>query len=371
MKRIIFFLFVTVFICSCSKNALKQFQEGDTLGSYKTLYKKAKKDKLNRDERNLFKKVVSKLITEDSTEYYRLVAFEGFESDKKAYQLFSEMDERKEEIDRLNMYLKNYDFLDYKDYDQLSRNITEAMFVEADNLLTLSSSSGNRLDAQEAYEILEEMKNYHTYLDYEVDEMQDVALDLGIEYVLVNFVNRAFGNSFTIDKYSDFNDLDLYNSKWRVYHENQGFVQYICIADVIIDRARFFNNEIPNTQNYSKEIVTGHETQIDSSGKTTKTEITETVYATVTEREIRRTLTIEGEIEFRMLNGSRFDENISRSYSETIIDFSYTGDIRAIPNNVQNDINSNDSFSSDDNFFRILMDDFLESAGDIIKDVRY
>ena len=371
MKRIIFFLFVTVFICSCSKNALKQFQEGDTLGSYKTLYKKAKKDKLNRDERNLFKKVVSKLITEDSTEYYRLVAFEGFESDKKAYQLFSEMDERKEEIDRLNMYLKNYDFLDYKDYDQLSRNITEAMFVEADNLLTLSSSSGNRLDAQEAYEILEEMKNYHTYLDYEVDEMQDVALDLGIEYVLVNFVNRAFGNSFTIDKYSDFNDLDLYNSKWRVYHENQGFVQYICIADVIIDRARFFNNEIPNTQNYSKEIVTGHETQIDSSGKTTKTEITETVYATVTEREIRRTLTIEGEIEFRMLNGSRFDENISRSYSETIIDFSYTGDIRAIPNNVQNDINSNASFSSDDNFFRILMDDFLESAGDIIKDVRY
>lgn len=370
MKRLLLFSFLACFFFSCGKNALKQFQSGDTLGSYKTLYKKAKKEKLDRDEKRLFKKVISELITEDSLEYYRLIDYRSFESDKKAYVLFVDMDKRREEIDRLNIPLPNYSFLNYEDYDQLSKNITETMFVEADNLLNLSSQSGNRLDAQEAFKILEEMKFYHTASEYDLIGMQDIALELGIEHILVNFDNRSYNNSYLVNKYSDFDDLDLYNSQWKIYHDRQGFEQYLYIVDIIIRQARFYENTKSFTDNYTKDIVTGYETQTDTSGNTVRKEVIEKVYATVTRSEITRVLTIDGELEFRVVNGSRFDEDLERSYQENNVNYSYTGDIRAIPESVKDDLNSNSSFSSDDDFFRILMDDFLEEAGDIIKDVR-
>jgi hypothetical protein len=370
MKRTLLF---TIYIClffSCGKNALKQFQSGDTLGSYKTLYKKAKKDKLERDEKNLFKKVISELITEDSITYYRLIDYKTFESDKKAYILFVDMDKRREEIDRLNIALPNYGFLNYDDYDQLSKNITETMYVEADNLLNLSSQSGNRLDAQEAFKILEDMKFFHTATEYDLLGMQDIALELGVEHILINFVNRSYNNNYLVDKYSDFDDLDLYNNQWKVYHDRQGFEQYVYIIDIVIRQARFYENENTTTENYNKDIVTGYETQTDTSGNTVRKEIIEKIYATVRKSEVTRVLTIDSELEFRVINGSRFDEDLARSYQESTVNYTYTGYIRAIPENVKNDLNSNASFSSDDDFFRILMPDFLEEAGDIIKDVR-
>ena len=371
MKRTIFFLMLMTFIASCSKNALKQFQSGDTLGSYKTLYNKAKKDKLDRDERNLFKEVVSELIREDSLEYFRLIGYQSFESDQKAYRLFTEMDKRHLEIDRLNIPLRNYGFLDYDQYDELSERITEAMFIDADNLLKLSSQTGNRVEAQEAFNILEEMKFYHTSVEYDINGMQNVALDLGVEHILVNFVNRAYNNNYLVDKYSDFDDLDLYNSQWKIYHDRQGFEQYVYIVDIVIRQARFIENERAESDNYKKEIVVGYETQTDTSGNTVRIEITEDVEATVKESEITRVLTIDGELEFRVVNGSRFDEDLSRNYRENITTYSYTGDIRAIPDNIKSKLNANPSFSSDDDFFRILMEDYLEEAGDIIQGIRY
>ena len=190
MKRLFYLICIASMFFSCGKNALKQFQSGDTLGSYKTLYKKAKKDKLEREERNLFKRVVAELIVEDSIEYHRLLSYQSFESDQKAYALFTEMDKRREEIDRLDLSLENYGFLNYDAYDELSRNITEQMFLDADDLLKLSSQTGSRLDAQTAFRILEDMKFYHTSLEYDIIGMQNVALELGVEHILVNFENR-------------------------------------------------------------------------------------------------------------------------------------------------------------------------------------
>ena len=367
------YCFYSLIIClfiSCGKNAFDQFQKGDIEGAYKTLYKKAKKDKLKRDERDLFKGVISEVILEDSISFFRYVSVDDITNDMKAYHLFNQMEKRDQEIKSLKQRFPKYGFLKRATFDELSDKITSVLFEDASYLLANSIDTGNKSSAREAYDIFYAMEDYHTHGEYPLQQKKLEAERLGTEFVLIRMESNTFGNDWEIERSMDFRELRLSNGNWRVYHDREENVQYDMLIEVVVEDVRFFDEVDSDTRSYSESIITGYNTQTDTSGTVTETPIYDNVSAILYTDRIRRSLEVSGEIEVRTLEGSRFDENIRTYYYEDAEQYRYSGDSRAIPSSIRRELDAPALFSDEREYYEKAVERFMDEAGDIIEDIR-
>jgi len=360
-------IILIIILSSCSKNAFEQFEKGDIKSAYSTLLKKAKKQKLERNELKLFKKVISEVVSEDSISYHRMLSYENLDNNIRAYEMYDDMKERNDELSKLRYNLPGYSFVNAENHDDLSKKILDSYFEDANILMISAEEDDDKQAARKAYELYDEMKNYHTHKDYPIKNKMREAEDLGKEYVLVSYATKTFGYDWEIERNMDMN---LYNSTWKEYHEEIDLkVEYDIIAEVIVDDARFDDRLDTRTRNYSERIITGYNTEVDTSGVKTETPIYETVNATLYTDRIQRILYVSGEVEIRSRDGARYDRDIREEYSEDAEQYRYTGDIRALPSNVQNLLNQTPGFSNESRFYEEVMDDFMDEARDIIEDI--
>lgn len=361
-------LLILVLLTACSKNAFKQFESGDTEAAYKTLYKKAKKKKIERKELSLFREILSENILEDSISFFKLRSYDRLESDIEAYKLFDDLLEADEEIAELRYKLPRYGFLSPNLHDEISDDITETLFQEAEALLISAEETANKEDARLAYDLYDDMEDYHTHDRYPIRERQETAEYLGKEYILVSYEVNTFSYNGDVERNMD---ITFFNSTWKEYHEDIELnVEYDAIAEVSVDYVDFDDDVRSSSRNYSERIVTGYETEKDTSGVLVQVPVYENVSATVFTDLIERTLYIRGEVDVRIRNGRSYDDNIREQYSEQSQYLRYEGDIRAIPSNIQSNLEQPPNFSSESRFYQEAMEEFMDEAQDIIENIR-
>ncbi len=360
----VFVLISIIAFASCSKNAMKEFEKGNSLKAYEILYKKAKKGDLTRDEKEFFKTVIVDLVQEDSIKLFRNMESESLEANMEAYSHLKEIKERHEDIIALRYPLPSYNYYNPDMYDGLSYDVTEGLFNRAQERLDRTIQEENKIHARNAYTDLERLDDYHVSASYDVEGLKQECIRYGTVYTYVQLENDvSFGSNY-IDRYFDDDEIRLTDSRWNKYHfRNDLDINYDRIVEVILRRADFDDDTDRSTKNFSERIITGYETETDTSGTTTETPIYGTVTATVTTEKITRELELTGyfNVQERGKNDDR--DNLSEQYRETIEVYSLSGDERALSDSWRNKLDkAPEEFSREENFYREAIEDFLDEA---------
>ncbi len=363
ISNLFLFSLVLLFI-SCSKNAVKEFEKGNSLKAYEILYKKAKKGDLTRDEKTLFKDVILELVHNDSISVFREIHSRVLEDKMKGYAHLKDIKKRHQEIIALRYPLPSYDYYNSELYDSVSYDVTKDLYTRAQDRLQRTIDEGNKIHARNAYTDIERIDDYHVSESYPIEDLKRNCLFYGTVYTLVQFDNDVRFGSRYIDQYFDEDEIRLNDSKWSKFHYRSDLdINYDRVAEVVLTDADFDDDTNRSTKNYSDRIITGYETKTDTSGKTEQIPQYGTVNATVTTEKITRELLVRGYVRIQERGKNDDTDNIRENYKETIQVYSSSGDDRAIPKSVKDRLDKpREDFSREENFYREAIEDFMKEV---------
>jgi len=353
-----------IMLAACSKNALKEFEKGNSLKAYEILYKKAKKGDITRDEKKLFNDVIVDLVAEDSIKLFRNVHSEVLENKMEGYSHLKEIKQRHQDIIALRYTFPSYDYYSSALYDSVSYDVTKDLYNRAQDRLDRTINEGNKIHARNAYTDLERIDDYHVSESYEIEELKRNCILYGTTYTLVQFENDvSFGSNY-IDRYFDEDEIRISDSRWSKFHyRNDLDISYDRVAEVILRDTDFDDDTDRSTKTHSKRIITGYETETDTSGVKTEVPVYGNVTATVTTEKVTRELEVRGYfiVQERGKNDDR--DNITERYRETIELYSLSGDERALSDSELRKINKpRQEFSREENFYREALEEFMDEA---------
>jgi len=354
----------TILLVACSKNAVKEFEKGNSLKAYEILYNKAKKGDITRDEKELFKNVITELVREDSIKVFRNIHSTILEEKMEGYSQLKDSKERHQEIIALRYQMPSYNYYSSELYDSISYDVTKDLYTRAQERLDRTINEGNKIHAQNAYTDLERIDDYHVSESYPIDELKRSCIRYGTKYTLVQFENDvSFGSNY-INQYFDEDEIRLTDSRWSKFHfRNDLDVSYDRIAEVVLRNADFDDDTDRSTKNHSKRIITGYETKTDTSGVSTEVPVYGTVTATITTEKIRRELEVRGYLNVQEVGKNDDRDNITERYRETIEVYSLSGDERALSDSDRDKIEKpKQDFSREENFYREALEDFVDEA---------
>jgi len=364
ITQIVFYLSLITFIFACSKNAVKEFEKGNSLKAYEILLKKAKKGEITRDEKKLFKEVILDLVHSDSLKMHRNIHSNVLEDKMEGYAQLKDIKKRHQELIALRYPLPSYDYYSSALYDSVSYDVTADLYTRAGDRLQRTIDEGNKIHARNAYTDIERIDDYHLSESYPLDELKRNCLYHGTVHTLVQFDNDVRFGSRYIDRYFDDDEIRLSESRWnKFYFRNDLDMSFDRIAEVILTDADFDDDTNRSSKKYSERVITSYETKTDTSGTTEQVPVYGTVSATVTTERITRELLVRGYVNVQERGQNDDRDNIRENYKESIEVYSFTGDERALPNSIKNKLDKpRENFSREENFYREALEDFMDEA---------
>jgi len=358
------YMFLIVFVSSCGKNAVEEYQKGNVEKAYSILLKKAQKKDLEREERTTFSNVIQDLVKKDSINLNRYLNSDRLEDKIAAYDQLKMIDQRYKEIAALQYVLPNYEFYSRDMFDDMSYAVTESLVENAQINLKDCETNGNKRSAQIAYEQINDLNDYHLSASYPTQTLKSDCLKCGTYFTVIQLINNENRDGYIIDRYFNDDDLRFSNSDWNEFHTVPSIgIEYDRIVDIVLDDADWDDDSDRNTQNYTESIIVRYETKVDTAGVTTQDPIYGDVSASFTTEKIERELQIRGYVNVESVDGQNFRRNISSDYKEEINTYSSSGDERALPQSDRNRLNGNrEEFSSERDFYKEAIEDFLDDA---------
>ncbi|NND62717.1 MAG: lipoprotein [Flavobacteriaceae bacterium] len=324
MKKSILLILVTLLLTGC--NSVKRNQKFLASGNYDQAIglavKKLQKDKNDRKSHDhvvLLQEAFKKAVERDKRYINSQTKDNSLEALGAIYDTYYGMQRRQDIIRPLLPLYSNhlngnaeFKFVDY------TNNIQSAKERYADRLLVTSQnllSTGNKMDARNAYSFLEELEGFRPN-NSNIKNLKQQAIEVGTDFVHVALLNRS-GQVIPYRLEQELLDFNTYNLDdfWTEYHEErQNSVDYdfgirLIFRDIAISPERISEKEYKR----KKHIKDGWEYKLDRNGNVMKdslgNDIKVDVYKWVTARVTYTTQTksvlVGGDVLYRNLQTNR------------------------------------------------------------------
>jgi len=337
MKRILVYLLGIVIFLSCA-SPQKSFKKGDYEKAYSSALKSLKKGDKDRKLKTILNNSFDKLYQQHLDKAEKLVDSGYIEDWEEAYLQMNKVivfyDEGRayldNDIDEVIRTLKI-------DSDSLKNDLAHGYYDLATEKISAYESQGDRNLARESHQF------YLKSLEYGYDEkniMDEVDYALKEAVIVLNVIAEApYERSFRWEIDRRFDDLENESEDYlEIVYDNRN-VRADCNMEIEFSNFRRNLDESYNTRNFSERVEDGYETQVDTSGKSTRVQKYTTVRGEVTI--ISEEYTFEWGVYVRTYGDNRYCNYSDRRFDErerrTNERYQIRGDRRAIPNQYLND----------------------------------
>lgn len=341
-------------LASCA-SPQKSFNKGDYEKAYDQALKNIKKGKKSRSDRSILKESFQEIMRSQKDKIARNNNSNMIEDWEEAYLAYEELFRKYEEG-------KTYLYNDMgseisilrSDQDQLKEDIAENYYQLAEESYLAYQEDNYKLDAQDAYVYYDKASDYDSHHS-DIGRKMDQALEWGTVHILVMAEQRfGFSNNWDIDR--EFSQVERRSRGFEEVYYESNEIDADCVLEVVLDEPATSVRDSRSTESFSERIEDGYDTQVDTSGNTTRIPRYTTVTGTVTT--IREEIIFFWEAQVLPSGDSKLCNRRRRviSAEERVNNevYEWTGDRRAIPSRYLNNNNRN-QFREED-----VMDDLLE-----------
>ncbi len=361
--RSIILISLALTIIACSSPS-KLYDKGNYQKAFTKALSELEKGKKNRENKKIINDAFDKIMNEDEEE---IIALKNgnLEDQEKAYNqygnIFKSYNSAKKylgnDIDIRVEKLKN-------DRNILGDKLANDYASVAKRNLNEAIDKNNKLLAQTAYYQFDKAIYYAEQENKELSNLQQDALDLGVVHYLITKRSINFDLSWEIDRVFEDVEKDVKNIFTKVSYDKSS-ENTDCIIDLVFSDFEQFDRTRTDRRDFEEEVITGYQTQVDTSGTTTEIPIYERVTGSVRIDEVTRTSELELRLDIYSNNGNcqirrqRFDA----SFDENLEFYTAYGDERAIPARFRN--TRNQDFENPNRVAEDLLDeiyrDFLDN----------
>lgn len=344
-----------LFLFSCA-SPQRHFKKGNYEKAYKGALKELEKQQDSRKNKSLLNKALKELVFENQKNGRLLLRSDHIEDWESAYRKNIDLLTLYEEGRRyvLNKWANRMDSLELFN-DKLEQDIAINYWqMGLDNMENFQESF-NKLEAQDAHHYFLKADEYK-YEDERIDSLLEVSYELGLIHIL--FETDVWDMSYNW----------LIDNKFRnIIHESHGFlmVHYEnnlsyadCRIDINFNSIERKDRDYSSTEDFTKEILDGYDTVVDSTGQSQSIPRYITITGSVNIIETQRTYSwrvrsnVRTLTPFCQMRNERFEVNRSISIEKYIL----SGDKRAIPDRYKR---RNEEFSrqQEDDLIENLIED--------------
>lgn len=337
MKRILVYLLGIIIFLSCA-SPQKSFKKGDYEKAYTSALKSLKKGEKDRKLKTILNNSFDELYRQHLDKAEKLIASGYIEDWEEAYLHMNKV---------IVFYVEGSAYLDNEidesirvlkaDSDSLKTDLAQGYYDLADEKIKAFESNNDKNLARESHQF------YLKSLEYGYDD-KDIADQVDYAYqgavIVLNVIAEApYERSFGWEIDRRFDDLENESENYlEVVYDNRN-VRADCNMEIQFSNFRRNLDENYSTRSFSERVEDGYETQVDTSGKTTRVQkyATVTGEVTITSEEY----TFEWGAYARTYGDNRYCDFPDRRFDErerrTNERYQVRGDRRAIPNQYLND----------------------------------
>jgi hypothetical protein len=358
--RLLVLLSFLFFLTNCS-SPQKLYEKGKYFKAFDSVLGDLKGNKKNRKDVLLLNKSFSKMI--DISRDNMVFLEDGYKVHDLEYNF-----EQYEEVDK--RYVKGRSFLDdnntvkYEKFNNEEITLVLDTYEEGNALLAFFEESKNKIDAQNAYYHFELVKQYGTGYN-DVDQLiKDAQIAGTVIYNVDADLDSDFSYQWDVDR--KFDNLEGEEGFVQIVYDNS-YVDGDCYVELDFSRLDVDESDNESVQNYTKKIIDGYTTTVDTSGKTIKKPIYKEVSGSVTTVSIRKTVSwiVDIEITKSNVNCNLRQDRFKASVVDQVEIHEIKGDERAVPSEYLS--NSNENIEDTDD----MVDELLEILYDKIRNYFY
>jgi hypothetical protein len=351
-------LSILILLCACS-SASKLYDKGNYDKAFSKALSGLKKGKKKREDLKILNNSFDKIMTDRIKEIERLKTGDLADQEEahKLYEkIFDTYDEGKAFLDSDLGNQVDGHFVNRK---VLAAHISDTYADTAKRKLQQSIQYSNKLDAQTAYYQFRKAIYYDDKDQYELDSLQAIALEEGTVFYEVLRSSFDFDLGWEIDRVFDDIEDDI-NDDFVVVQYGDGLQEVDCSIELDFSELNQYDESDVENIDFEERIITGYDTQVDTSGTKIETPIYDEVTGTVRVSRIRRYSELAMIADLRGSSGvCDFDEGRLNAGSYEDQEFyELYGDERAIPDRYKQR-NRND-FTNPNNIAEDLIDDLYD-----------
>jgi len=358
LRPILYSILCLCIVVACS-NPKKLYDKGNYDKAYAKALSGLKKGKKNRDNLRVLNRSFEKIMDEKMEDITRLKTGD-LADQEKAIKEYGELIEKYEEgrsfIDSdLDAQMDQH----YTGKQDLATSVSEAYASSAKRKLNQAIVNGNKLDAQTAFYQFQKAIHYDKKDQFVLDSLQEVALIAGTVYYEVNRTSMDFDLGWELDRVFDDIETDI-REDFVVVQYGGGLQEVDCVIELSFSDLSQYDDSDVDSRDFEERVITGYNTEVDTSGNKTETPIYEEVTGTVRINKIRRTSELAMIADLRRSTGV-CDFNDGRKTAGTYeeLEFYETyGDDRAIPDKYKR--RNNDEFTDPKRIAEDLIDDLYD-----------
>lgn len=342
-------------MAACS-SPQKSFDKGNFEKAYKASLKNIKKGKKSRKDKSILNKSFNELVKQNTNEAEKFLRSNQIEDWEEAYAEYDQL---------LDWYYDGKGYLDNSYDARLNTIDTELETLGKDiaaNYYELGTMSMdgyyeeyNKAYAQDAFIFFEKTAAYDSEYP-KIDSLLDDTYKLAIVNVLV-VANAPFERSYEWEIDRRFSDIERESKEFYQITYERNIINVDCTLEMDFSGLDSYLREDRSIQRFSEQIEDGYDTQVDTSGNTTKIPRYVTVTGEVTT--IREVLTFRWRVAVSVFGERSYCDFRNRTFDaeeETSRErYEFSGDSRAIPN--QYGSSSRNDFEDEDDVVDDLIDD--------------
>lgn len=336
------------------KSALKALKKGQ---SYKAGLKAFKRNQAYDENIDMLSLSLTKILDQESRAKETLKRSENLEAKEKAISINQKLQTK---IKKAELYLRN-DFKEKKESlieeeEILIKEVSSGYFELGKRKLELGEQNSNKEEIKQSYNNFIKSRKYGNkegVLDSLINKSYELAQV--IYHVDVSALSNLKYN-WEID--SRFKGVESYSGEFRkIYYESCKKINGVdCDIKIRLWYLNFDLEEVTEEKQFSKEVVTGKETIVNSSGEKEEVDKKEEVKGKVIIKQIEKTA--EWEARIRLITSSNncalSGTNIAESLISEIEEIKLEGDERAIPQEYKNQ--KEEKLKSDDEMAEELIE---------------
>lgn len=330
------FLLLLIFAVSACKSVDKLYEAGDYEQIISKLEGKAKRNSLDRKERNMLIKAANKYFETEESKIMASTNSDNFRDWKDARQKLKRL---LKESDKITDYPQvRIDEIDASGLEGLAIEVDQKLFDFTwdlyDEGIAQYNDTADREYVIRAARYVNDLGKYGAS-DVLMDSLYQETIVLAHRFIAVSFDSDVFNNWEFRNNFR--NEINLRDDDYNTFTDRIGpETDYELVIAAEIRNTDERTDE--DYQEYTEEVVDYYETEIDTStNKEIKTPVYKTISATV--KEVEYTWTVEGRWQFEIYDvkaNVRFDRG---SFSEAVQDQAYlyfleSGDDDAVPSSI-------------------------------------
>ena len=279
-------LFALLLICSCS-NPQKLYDKGNYEKAYAKALGNLKKGKKKRSDLQVLNSSFERFMDEKMIDITRLNKG-NLKDQEKAYTLYGQLFDRYED-GRIFIYDDIADAVDghYEDSADLAMHLSDTYAESATRKLRQSILNENKIDAQTAYYQFDKAIFYDKKDQYVLDSLQEVAKEKGTVYYSVDRASIDGGLGWEIDRIFDDIESDA-SSIFTVVNYGLDDNEVDCAIELRFSDLSQYDDSDVDSKDFDERVITGYNTEVDTSGNKTETPIYDEVSGTVRINRVKR-----------------------------------------------------------------------------------